>query len=165
MSTTRSSDSTLADILNASTIKAPALDKFLRRTPVVACITAGQGGIRGSIPAEIESPMTTRWSLGIPEIKGGLRCCSSNPERTISSAARNAVARRWALRPTDRLVATYHNRNVATKTTSTVHGNGGQAMIIIISASQVATFRNRKSQRCRRKGLIKIASMSMAVPG
>src|SRR5216683_1897967 len=136
MSTTRSSDSTLAAIPSPSAVKAPTLDKFLTRIPVVACITVGHGGTCGSIPDEIESPMITKWSLGITEINGRLRCCSSNPERTISIAASNAVARRWALRPTDRFVATYHNRNVAPKTTSTVHGNGGQAMMIIISASQ-----------------------------
>src|SRR5260370_41688710 len=150
MSTTRSSDSTLAAIPSPSAVKAPTLDKFLTRIPVVACITVGHGGTRGSIPDEIESPMITKWSLGIPEINGRLRCCSSNPERTISIAASNAVARRWVLRPTDRFVATYHNRNVAPKTTSTVHGNGGGGNMEINTRRQCPELRKRQDQHCAR---------------
>src|SRR3954467_6199664 len=121
------------------------------------------------MPAEIESPITTRWSLDGPITSGILRWEYSTIAIAIVIAAKKIAT---GIRENfeecvgaARLEEKIQIRNKETTRTARSGERGGEAMIIRQRASQHRMFRARSGQPCFKKGEAATASSSKAAPG
>src|SRR3954471_16811356 len=121
------------------------------------------------MPAEIESPITTRWSLDGPITSGIWRWEYSTIAIAIVIAAKKIAT---GIRENfeecvgaARLEEMIQIRNKETTRTAKNGEIGGEAMIIRQRASQHRMFRARTCMPCFRKGDAVIANRRRAAPG
>src|SRR3954469_20237262 len=121
------------------------------------------------MPAEMESPMTTRWSLCTPEITGTLRCESSLAARVSVMVARTIAAKvRATLLMRDGaslFQVKIQIRKIERNMISFSGESGGDAIAITHIDIQAVMFRARSCHRSFKNGVIAIASTSRIAPG